>query len=546
MKNKLFILGVLLPLVCCSCGQTFSWDSYVNDSYNMSLESSKLKNYKTYTNYNEMNERKNELTSVIENKGSVSKFNSLINTVYGDYAKTLNSLTKIEVDYYADPSNTNKTKYENQYDFYLSFYQYLLNLEEKIASSSQEIKRAYFGNMTDEEIDKEVQMSNNRSEAAIYEGQMTKISDEMDLLYNEYNGQGQVYVDLTYDKYLKYIDLGNQIRDIFDEDSYLDYVYKDSYYRDYSVEDTLQFCKFVKKYLVPIYIFNKELKQPKGLSNQFLKKFEKYNLCNRESGGYKLYKDYAEELGGSYLTKYNTLWRDGYYKFTDNADSLGTAFVTVFYDENFNTEAGVAYFSAGYQNVMTIVHEFGHYYAETQNDLNNDVAYDVKETHSQGDECTFLNYLVTKHSNDDHSKEYQFFADSTLYNYLWYIINESCIAEIEAFAFSQENLTKSTLKAGVESIISSYRGGANDYYWCYPCVGACGYYISYATSALESAQFYHMDFDVAKTTYMSLVENPVANSVVSSFTNAGLTSPFEEQTFIDAAAMYNAMVEKYK
>ena len=261
---------------------------------------------------------------------------------------------------------------------------------------------------------------------------------------------------------------------------------------------------------------------------------------------YSLYQEYAEELGGSYLERYNALWRDGYYVFTENPDSFSTAFVTTLYDNLFNVDAGVVYFSAGYQSIMNIIHEFGHYYATTIHPLNNEVSYDVKETHSQGDEYTFLNYILTTRKDDAHFKEYEYFADSKVYDDLFYLINEACIAEIEAFVFSQDNLDKRTLQEGIESIIGSYRGTADEIYWCYPSIAACGYYISYATSALESLQFYIMDFEDAKKTYIDFVENPTLDSVVECFTNAGLLSPFDENTFIELSQLYKDIQKKYK
>lgn len=550
MKKKNFILGVLLPLICCcSCGPTFSWDRYANDFSNMSLESRKLKNYKVNTNYKEIDKHREDLLNVVESKGSVSKFNSLINTVYADYASTMNSLTVLEIRYYCNPNEDGKEKYEAQYDYYLEFYQFLLDLEAKIAESSDEIKKSYYGDMTEEEIDQEVVESNKRSQASVYEGQLKKIEESMEEKVNDYqkgilgkNG----YINATLDAYLEYIDIANNIKDIYELDSYLDYVYEDTFGRDYSVDDALKFCRYMKKYMAPIYATNQSINKPKGLDNNFLKKFENSNFCNRETKAYELYEDYAEELGGTYLERYNALWRDGYYVFTDSPDSFSTAFVTTLYDNLFNVDAGVVYFSAGYQSIMNLIHEFGHYYALTLVEENNDQSYDVKETHSQGDEYTFLNYLVNVRTDDPHTKEYQYFADSKVYNDLFYLVNEACIAEIEAFAFGTENLDRRTLKAGIDEIIGSYRGAADEIYWCYPCVASCGYYISYATSALESLQFYDMTFEKAKKTYIDFVENPVEDSVVKCFTNAGLLSPFDEDTFIELSEMYTNIAKKYK
>ena len=96
---------------------------------------------------------------------------------------------------------------------------------------------------------------------------------ETEEFYDEYSNKiitPQGYINKTIDAYYDYITTANKIRDIFEIDSYLDYVYVDTYNRDYSVEDALKFCDYTKKNLASIYARNRSIKKPTGLNKDFI------------------------------------------------------------------------------------------------------------------------------------------------------------------------------------------------------------------------------------------------------------------------------------
>ena len=55
----------------------------------------------------------------------------------------------------------------------------------------------------------------------------------------------------------------------------------------------------------------------------------------------------------------------------------------------------MCYFGPGYQDMLTVLHELGHYGAMLINE-GFDGSMDIAETHSQGNEYLFLSYLYTK------------------------------------------------------------------------------------------------------------------------------------------------------
>ena len=78
-------------------------------------------------------------------------------------------------------------------------------------------------------------------------------------------------------------------------------------------------------------------------------------------------------------------------------------------------------------------------------------------------------------------------------------------------------------------------------YWCYACVASSCYYISYATSLLESVQFLTMSINDAKKAYVDFCLDNITTGSVAKWKKAGLTSPFEQQTIDKLVNYCNAM-----
>ena len=74
-------------------------------------------------------------------------------------------------------------------------------------------------------------------------------------------------------------------------------------------------------------------------------------------------------------------------------------------------------------------------------------------------------------------------------------------------------------------------------YWRLAAVSNPVYYISYAVSAVAALEVYAVaeeDYDAALTAYNALVDGITPeDGFLGALEKAGLTSPFEEQTYID-------------
>lgn len=545
-KNKLLLLLLLFPLSGCTLFEAsgnFSWSKYANEDYAMSIESSKFKNYKLQ-DFNIESER-DQLLNVVKNKGSSSDFIKYYNAISSDIVKILNCYVVATTKYYANCDRNYQQKADKYYTEYIDTTKFLMSLESEIANSSNSIKSAYFGDISDEEIQRRI----NGNQESIIEADYDKIfndyQDEGSELYLKYcqDGDSETYLDTGYDYLLRYINKANELcSQLSRYDNYLDYSYDYYYSRDYKIDDALKFVDYVKQYFVPIFRDKKGLTVPDDVSSSRLKVFDRYNFCNSMLDSADMFQKYAEEMGGRYLEAYNNAFKYGYYCFSNSENSMMTA-----YEWSLNgSNDAVLYFSKDYQNVMTITHEFGHYYSCTQNrGIRKYDAYDLQETYSQANEFTFLNYLLGQKKDDEFASTYNYYADNKIYNSLYSIIREAAITEVENFMYTTPNLTKETLREGVEEILDSYEGTSGGEYFMGACLSSPCYYISYATSLMEALQFSVMSFEDAKKNYTKLVEADEGLDMVGRWENAGLVSPFKEGTFKTLAKLFDGIANKY-
>ncbi|MCQ2087268.1 MAG: hypothetical protein MJZ37_04250 [Bacilli bacterium] len=543
--NKLGLLLVTFAITACSFGSTkaFSWDDYKNEAHAINLQSSRFKDYVLY-DATHVQENLDALVNEVKVGHSTSKFISLYNKCSGDLTSLIDSYIIASTKYYSKAEEEFKTKYEEYMALYLNSYKALTALEEDIYHSTDGIKKAYFGNMSDKEIEKMIAGNEEQIILSEYEDIFTALTDEAETYYVDFarTGDKKTFLHNGHDVFLRYINKANELVEKTDYDNYLDLSYKNDYSRDYTIEDVKPFITYVKKYLVPILKEKRQLSAPAGLKATLYNAINNDNFCNTTSNIAELMSSYAEEMGGKYLTSYNDAFKNGIYCFSGSTRSMQTAFQWNLH----KTNDAVLYFSRNYQDAFSVTHEFGHYYStHIDNNAREGDAYDLQETYSQGNEYTFGAYLLDQVKGTDDEATYQYIIDSKFYNELFYIVQEALITEIEEYAYTTPNLTSNMLTNRIYEIMEHYEGTASDTYYLGAVSSSPCYYISYATSLIEALQFKTMDFSTAKKTYKKLIEDTKSMTMVERWTNAGLSSPFEESTFQSLAAEFKKLADKY-
>ena len=376
-----------------------------------------------------------------------------------------------------------------------------------------------------------------------YNSDAIEIKKELDALEAEYNDLGaDGFDDKAAEIYAQMVTKNNQLAKIYGYDNYYDYATENVYSRDYDRENLVKFRDYVIEYVFPCFsgLYNRYAavqnlpKDQKTVVNKFMNgKFD--------SGDTNYLLEYLDSLEGSMGESMRHMFENKNCVFSGKPTSHPTAFQTYLYED----ETPICLFGSQGQSATTMVHEIGHYYAALKN---NDLSsYDLLETHSQSNEFLFLEFASHKLPEAAYDVVYAY----QLVNACYIIVMATIIDEFEQRVYaldSVEGFTSADFDAIMDDVCKAY--GGTDYvagmyadplnYWRQVCVTNPVYYISYAVSAVAALEVNALvlkDKDAAYTAYTTLVEGvTVEDGFVGALTKAGLTSPFEEQTFVDIAA----------
>lgn len=319
---------------------------------------------------------------------------------------------------------------------------------------------------------------------------------------------------------------------------YYEYASKSIYLRDYGEADLLQMRQYVKDYVVPLCSV---------AYKNFSDCMSKLSYFQQIQAERFLTADY-DSLSTDYLSRYLSCFdedtRTVLNSMLDNAvfcngeSAYQGAFTTYLYD----METPLCYFGPSYQSILTVVHELGHYYADSYTPYTFS-QLDLAETQSQANELLMLAYL----KNEMDSGVYEAVVSYQLYSMLSTVILSTVIDEFECFVYTNAD---ELLEAGtdfdtvIDEICESYGGKTYitenitdvNLYWKYVTVESPVYYISYATSAIASLDLFRLaqsDFSTALTTYRHLAEEVRTDAgFLQNLTDAGLTGPFQPDVYL--------------
>ena len=234
--------------------------------------------------------------------------------------------------------------------------------------------------------------------------------------------------------------------------------------------------------------------------------------------------------------------------FADGANSNQGAFTAYLpsYDKNF------CYFGPNYQDVFTVSHEIGHYYASLFQEQGT-TSMDLNEIHSQGNEMLLLEFL----SGEIDQSSFKCLELSKLLTILSTTFISTIVDEFEYYVYTNssamQSYTSADFDAKMNEICQNYGGiefvnsigngfNINDY-WRKVVVEHPVYYLSYATSGIASVSLY-LEADAsrseARKIYTKLVEQKSDSlGFVGCLVSAGLSSPFTSETFEDIKSFIN-------
>ena len=473
------------------------------------------------------------------------EYSDLIYSAQGQYSIAMTI-------YYCD--NRNKDL-ETQYN---DMQQYYTDLVAKFYSLSQPwydsmFREFFFYGATEEEITAFLFDSN-----AYANPEYTALKDRNDAIELEFhnisNPEGSADVP---ELYAEFVENNNKIADLLGYDNYLEYAYENVYDRDYTYQEVAAFVEYVKEYIVPIY--NMIYARWGSISGYTEKDINDYYSIVSDSffeteKPNTVFNDYIDEMNMAFTSN-----PDKQISFSDHLNNLmsdgnlfrGTyegAYVTYIVDG----DIPIAYFGKGYDNSITVAHEFGHYMNEVYNMSEYNQSFDLLETHSQGQEMLYTYFVEGRISEKAYELVETYQMLSTL-NIIMSAVQVDCF-EQAIYLNSYDGYNSDVIMADGKITSDEYdllyasisedlgvdKAYRNDSYWRYgmtitsPC-----YYISYSISAINSLQLYAQlrtsGFDAAKESYLKLFtytdENPdmTAEEVLI---YAGLLSYNDEQAYV--------------
>ena len=396
-----------------------------------------------------------------------------------------------------------------------------------IDESQSPYREEFFSDWSEEEIE---EMRSHSSEVT----ELEQIGDQLLVDYRELDPEMQE-AELI-ELYRVFVENRNAIAKIEGYNNYYAYASAEIFSRDYGKAEREKFRNYVKTYLVPL---------SKRLYESLMKKLDALNMLQYGavsdfmSESYdSLSKDYLSLYLSSFDTETEETMRQmldwNYSLFVDSSKAYDGAFTTYFQED----EAAFCYFGPSYQDIMTVTHEMGHFYA-FQTHPDSTELLDLAETHSQGNEWLMMVFL------EDHisAKLYEAVLCYQLYNALATIIVSTIVDEFEEAVYTG-GVDMSCPDDAMDRIAESYGGKAflREYllddinmYWKYVVVESPVYYLSYAISGMASLSLYTVaaeDYARGQNVYCDLVEEAdLSGSFEEILADAGLASPFDAELY---------------
>lgn len=293
----------------------------------------------------------------------------------------------------------------------------------------------------------------------------TYYAKHMELMDKQNTLLGNVYLDL--------VKVRREIAALYDYANYNDYMYE-AYSRDYTPEEIQAFCDSVKTYLSTPFAYMEALTDFSAPC--LMIPYTEEEIIDTLSS-------YIPQTSADLQDALDHLMNNKLYDITSSNVKMDGAFTTYF--PYYNTEAIIMQPGGNTYDLLTMVHEFGHFNADFQQGSTDSI--DVAEVQSQGLEFLFMEHYGDIFGDDADIVE-EYVTLQQLYSFITGCLNN----ELETWAYLQDNLTLDDLNAKHAELLVAYEHMQPDtwtleyyskswvqtpHYFTSPC-----YYISYATS----------------------------------------------------------------
>jgi hypothetical protein len=541
MKRALRLIGILLTVcVLCvslsSCGTFMAFMSVLVsqiDGYDGSIPI--LERYTftlTQEDVDEFYEQLDVCEEVMfpDGKNTIRIETELQNLLIS-YYHIVTQMNVADMHYHSDLDNeTFSDNYLFASSAYNDCYVAYMELCQKLYASDSAYKEVFFEDWDEDSI---ANMLRQNQQMADFEKQV----DELLVEYREL--EEETFQKSVPELYTRLVNLNHEIALKNGYDNYMDYAYDAVYQRDYTPDDVKQMQEYVKTYMVPLC---------KELKDNFLRIRQGLTNGQMDQLVALLYDDYAFADNGNlefYLNSLPDEMSKGMLEcfeknnaiFCDSESSFDRAYTNFIYDFNHP----YCYFGPGYQDVFTLAHELGHYYAMGMS-YGASFSLDLAEIHSQGNEMLLLTSLNGKIDET----VYEALVAYKVFDMACTVILCSIVNEFEEYVYDHVGASVN-YDAVIERISQHYGGkafieesiGDMKEYWRLVVLEAPAYYISYAMSALPSLEIYaisqgSLEDGIAayELLFAGLSDAQNTPELRETLADAGLGDPFAESFYV--------------
>lgn len=322
--------------------------------------------------------------------------------------------------------------------------------------------------------------------------------------------------------YVQLVNINKAIAAKAGYDSFADFCYENTYYRDYGTEEAAKLHALVKQLVAPkIHDLSEAITQSEyaALSRYYYKD----GMLKDQR---KLILNYLDEMGMSDV--FADMEKYGYVYIGNDSKMQSGAYTTYidYYDMPFIYICQ----NGGYNDMLTLLHEFGHFYPEyTLGDECADII-DVCEIQSQANEFLFLKYFDALGANARKG-----ITKFQLIDAMYSLCYGCMYDEFQQHVYSGDYKTASEINDLYMQLCDEYNMEGSDYGWVE--VGhnfqVPMYYISYAVSIVPALEIFRTsttDRTAAIDTYHRLAEIKAGTGFNETLSQIGLASPFEYDT----------------
>ena len=440
------------------------------------------------------------------------------------------SQTNVAFIFYA--SDTSNTTYRSNYvfannsysDIYASYMKALQAIYEKQGADGA------LSGFSQEELNRVIKYTDKVTS-------LEKRASELEMEYASITEEDPQFNQKTASVYRQIVGINNQIAVEYGFSNYYDYASSYVYSRDYSAKELQSFRANVAS-KIPSAIT--KLKNDLKVAKTAITNAEEDAL---KSLSYDPYHSLTTDYWGGYVDSYDDSMKaelshafdNQNVMFANGENSREMAFTAYLpaYNKSF------CYFGPKYQDVFTVAHEIGHYFAGRYV-AQGSASMDLKETHSQGNEVLLLNYLSTVID----APSFKVLELAEISGVLSTVLVCTIIDEFEYHVYTNDvsSYTPEDFDRVINNISARYGGDAFvksitdiNRYWRLVVAEQPLYYISYATSGVSTISLYALaneDSEKARKAYVKLIkEHDSSSGMVANLTRAGLASPFTIDAF---------------